>query len=112
MLFEAPIPDMRVSLGVVLPTAVVLAAVTGFLLSRVVKAHRSRPMTGTEGLVGELGTALGDLDPVGKVRVHGEYWDARSTGGAIPDGARVRVLAVGVKQIDVEPAGGAGEGSS
>ena len=109
MLFEAPIPDMRVSLGIVLPTAVVLAAVTGFLLSRVVKAHRSRPLTGTEGLVGELGTALGDLDPEGKVRVH---WDARTTGGAIPGGARVRVRAVGEKQIDVEPAGGAGKGGT
>jgi membrane-bound serine protease (ClpP class) len=100
---------MRVSLGVVLPTAVVLAAVTGFLLSRVLKAHRAAPMTGTEGLVGELGTALSDLDPMGKVRVHGEYWNARTSGAAVAAGTRVRVLRVGEKVIDVEPAGPAGE---
>jgi membrane-bound serine protease (ClpP class) len=111
MLFEAPIPDMRVSLGVVLPTAVVLAAVTAFLLNRVVRAHRLRPLTGEEGLVGEIGTALSDIAPAGKVRVHGEYWDARSEVGAIAAGARVRVLAVGPKRIEVEPADTAGEGS-
>lgn len=111
MLFEAPIPDMRVSLGVVLPTAIVLAGVTAFLLNRVVRAHRLRPLTGEEGLIGEIGTALSDIDPAGKVRVHGEYWDARTKVGAIAAGTRVRVLAVGPKRIEVEPADAAGEGS-
>ena len=111
MLFDAPIPDMRVSLGVVLPTAVVLAGVTAFLLNRVVRAHRAQPMTGEEGLVGEVGTALSDINPTGKVLVHGEYWDARSTAASIASGARVRVTAVGSKRIDVEPVAAAGEGS-
>jgi len=111
MLFDAPIPDMRVSLGVVLPTAVVLAGVTAFLLNRVVRAHRAQPMTGEEGLVGEVGTALSDINPTGKVLVHGEYWDARSTAAPIASGARVRVTAVGSKRIDVEPVAAAGEGS-
>jgi len=111
MLFDAPIPDMRVSLGVVLPTAVVLAGVTAFLLNRVVRAHRAQPMTGEEGLVGEVGTALSDINPTGKVLVHGEYWDARSTAAPIASGARVRVVAVGSKRIDVEPVAAAGEGS-
>jgi membrane-bound serine protease (ClpP class) len=103
MLFDAPIPDMAVSLGVVLPTALVIAGVTAFLLNRVVRAHRLRPMTGEEGLIGEVGTALNDIDPTGKVLVHGEYWDARSASGAIASGARVRVVAVGSRLIDVEP---------
>jgi membrane-bound serine protease (ClpP class) len=111
MLFDAPIPDMRVSLGVVLPTAIVLAGVTAFLLNRVVRAHRARPMPGEEGLVGEVGTALSDIAPIGKVLVHGEYWDARSGSGPIASGASVRVVAVGSKQIDVEPVPAAGEGS-
>jgi len=112
MLFEAPIPAMRVSLGVILPTALVMAGVTGFLLSRVLKTHRMRPMTGVEGMVGKVGTVLSDIDPRGKVLVNGEYWDARTSGAAIPAGASVRVVAVGDKQIDVEPAVEAGEGSS
>jgi membrane-bound serine protease (ClpP class) len=103
MLFEAPIPDMRVSLGVVLPTALMVAGVTVFLLSRVIRAHRKQVLTGMEGLVGEVGKTLGELAPEGKVLVHGEYWDARSTGAAIEAGTAVRVLAVGHRRIDVEP---------
>jgi membrane-bound serine protease (ClpP class) len=68
-------------------------------------------MTGREGLVGEQGRAIGELAPDGKVAVHGEYWDARAVGGPIAAGTPVRVLAVGQRRIDVEPAVVAGEGS-
>jgi len=111
MLFEAPIPDMRVSLGVILPTAMVVAGVTVFLLSRVVRAHKKQVLTGVEGLVGEVGKTLSELAPEGKVLVHGEYWDARTTGGPIAAETAVRVVTVGQKRIDVEPASDAGEGS-
>ncbi len=115
MLFDSPIPDMRVSLGVVLPTAVVIAATTVFLLNRVLVAHRSQVMTGKAGLVGEIGKTLSDLDPDGKVLVHGEYWDARATGGRIDAGSKVRVELVTDRRIDVtavEPAAAPVEGSS
>jgi len=115
MLFDGPIPDMRVSLGVVLPTAVVVAGATVFLLSRVIQVYRRQVMTGMAGLVGEVGKALSDLDPDGKVLVHGEYWDARSTGGRIDSGSDVRVQTVGDRRIDVslaEPAAAPVEGSA
>ena len=112
MLFDGPIPAMRVSLGVVMPTAVIFALLTGFLLSRVVRAHRARPMTGPEGLVGEVGRAIGELAPAGKVVVHGEYWDARSVGGTVAGGTRVRVVAVGDRAIEVVPVVDSVEGSS
>lgn len=115
MLFDGPIPDMRVSLGVALPTAVVVATITVFLLSRVIQAHRRQVMTGTAGLVGEIGRALSDLDPDGKVLVHGEYWDARALGDRIDKGSEVRVESVGDRRIDVRfagPAAAPGEGSS
>ena len=105
MLFDGPIPDMRVSLGVVLPTAVVVAAATVFLLGRVIRAHRHQVMTGRAGLVGEVGKALSDIETSGKVLVHGEYWDARSTGGRIEKGSEVRVEAVGERRLDVSNAG-------
>lgn len=111
MLFEGPIPAMRVSMGVVLPTALVVAAVTGFLLTRVLRAHRERPMTGREGLVGEEGRAISELSPDGKVGVHGEYWDGRSMGGAIAAGSAVRVVAVHDRRIDVVAIGSDEEGS-
>lgn len=115
MLFDGPIPDMRVSLGVALPTAVVIAGMTVFLLTRVINAHRRQVMTGSEGLVGETGIALTDLDPGGKVLVHGEYWDARSTGARVGRGSEVRVEAVDDRRIDVtlvEPSAAPIEGSA
>jgi membrane-bound serine protease (ClpP class) len=115
MLFDGPIPDMRVSLGVALPTAVVVAGVTVFLLSRVLQAHRRQVMTGKDGMVGEVGRALSDLDPDGKVLVHGEYWDARSTGGRIESGSEVRVQKANDRRLDVtsaEPGGAPVEGSA
>jgi membrane-bound serine protease (ClpP class) len=111
MLFDGPIPDMRVSMGVVLPTAVVVAAATGFLLTRVLRAHRERPMTGREGLVGDRGRAIGELAPDGKIAVHGEYWDGRSVSGTIAAGSAVEVVAVHGRTIDVVAVGDDEEGS-
>ena len=48
----------------------------------------------------------------GKVAVHGEYWDGRSIGGAIPAGSRVRVVTVYDRRIDVVAAGDGEEGSA
>ncbi len=104
MLFDSPIPDMRVSLGVILPTAITVAAACIFLLSRVLKAHQQRPVTGVEGMIGEIGKALGAIGETGKVLVHGEYWDARSDAGEIPAGAAVRVTAIEGRRLAVSAA--------
>jgi membrane-bound serine protease (ClpP class) len=112
MLFDGPIPALRVSMGVVLPTAVVVAVLTGFLLTRVLNAYRQRPMTGYEGMIGEVGRAIGDLAPAGKVAVHGEYWDGMSVGGTIAAGSSVRVVAVHDRRIDVVAEGDGEEGSA
>jgi len=112
MLFDGPIPAMRVSLGIVLPTAVVVAILTGFLLTRVLRAHGTRPVTGREGLVGEQGRAITELSPVGKAVVHGEYWDVRAVGASVPAGGTVRVVEVHDRSLDVVAANESIEGSS
>ncbi len=112
MLFDGPIPALRVSMGVVLPTAVVVAFFTVFLLTRVLRAYRQLPMTGYEGMIGEVGRAIGDLAPGGKVAVHGEYWDGRSVGGTIAAGSSVRVVAIDDRRIDVVAESDGEEGSA
>ncbi len=103
VLFDAPIPEMRLTLGMVLPAAIVIAAVTMFLVSRVLRAHQQPPATGSEGLIGEIGRALDNIDPEGKVMVDGDYWDARWTGSAISADSKVRVVAVRGRILDVAP---------
>ena len=106
MLIRSPFPALRVGLSVVLPTALAVAFVVIFLLTRVLKTHQRRPITGTEGMIGELGDVAVALEPDGKVFVHGEYWDATSR-VAVQPGTTVRVVRVEGKRLEVEPAGAA-----
>jgi membrane-bound serine protease (ClpP class) len=106
MLINSPFPAMRVALSIVLPSAVVVAAVVLFLLRRVLVSHQRPPITGAEGLLGEHGETASALAPTGKVYVHGEYWEATST-TPLAAGAKVRVVRVDGIVLEVEPVGSA-----
>jgi membrane-bound serine protease (ClpP class) len=64
-----------------------------FAATKAVSAHRHKPVTGREGLVGEEGSAVTDIMPDGKVFVRGEYWDAESS-ERISKGEKVVVTAM------------------
>jgi membrane-bound serine protease (ClpP class) len=104
LLFNGPIPELRLPLAAVLPTSLALAACMALIARFVVRAQKGRVTTGTEGMVGEIGVAKTDLAPEGKIFVHGEYWNARAV-GMISRGERVRVRAVGDMVLLVEPEG-------
>ncbi len=93
MLFKSPDPAIRVSLDVILSVALFAAVVVGFLTFMVVRAHKQQVRTGSEGLINERGIARSDLDPRGKVFVHGEIWDAESE-DAVKSGDPIAVEAV------------------
>ena len=61
-----------------------------------------KPVTGVEGLVGEIGESLDILDPGGRVWVHGEVWRAESTAGKVGKGEKVRVAAIRNLKLRVE----------
>lgn len=101
MLFESPVPELQVSLKV-LATIVAMVAITmSFLAWLVVRLHRTRPRTGIQGLMQEVGTAQTDLDPDGQIFVHGEIWRAVAP-HHISKGERVRILAVDGLTLRVE----------
>ena len=58
--------------------------------------------TGRAGMVGQIGEALTDLDPDGRIYAHSEYWNAVSAEGDIPRGARVVVVSVDRMTLTVE----------
>jgi membrane-bound serine protease (ClpP class) len=76
MLYDDTDPAMRVSWSVIAVAVCSLVGFSLFAVSRAVRAHKVRPTTGREGLIGETGRAVTDLAPEGKVFVRGEYWDA------------------------------------
>lgn len=101
MLFESPVPYLRVSWSVLIP--VVLGTSALFILSATLafRAYLSKPTTGMEGLVGEIGTAKTEIFQEGKVFIHGEYWNAYSD-EVIPEGKEVRVLKVDSLRLKVK----------
>jgi membrane-bound serine protease (ClpP class) len=93
MLIKAPIPELRTSLNFIIPMAIGLSLIFIFLVYITVKTHMRRVVTGKEGLVGEIGVAQSDLEPEGKVFVHGELWNAEAT-EKIVKGTKVKILEV------------------
>jgi len=85
---------VRLSLSVVIPTVMLTAGFFLFAIGMGIRAQRRKPTTGREGLVGEIGVALDNLNPTGQVRIHGEIWNAEAEGGEIPSGSQVKVLKV------------------
>ena len=102
LLVDGPIPEMRVKLIVALAVSLPFGLITVFLMSIAWRAHKNKIITGSQGLVGELGVASTDLAPRGKVFVHGELWDAHSS-QPLRSGEQVRVVAIHQLDLEVEP---------
>lgn len=102
LLVDAPIPQMRVHLLTALAVSVPLGAITAFLMSIALKARRNKIVSGSQGLIGEMGVAQTPLSPRGKVFIHGEIWDAVSSNN-IPPGMAVVVRDVQGLLLRVDP---------
>lgn len=91
LLFDTESSDLVVDRSIVFSVVATLSAfivVVGYL---VLKSQRRKPTLGLEGLLGEVGEVRVKLNPVGKVFVHGEYWNAEGE-GEIAVGEKVRVV--------------------
>jgi len=93
MLFESPLPFMRVSLWVILPTVISITAIFFGAMYYGLKIRHKKPVSGVEGLVDEIGIANTDIAKEGKVFIDGEYWDAWSD-ELIKAGEKVKVVEV------------------
>ncbi|HEV2350002.1 MAG TPA: nodulation protein NfeD [Terriglobia bacterium] len=105
ILIDSPFPGAGIRLGTSLSVTLPLAVIMVFLLRIALAARRQKVVTGDAGMIDSVGTAQTDLEPAGKIFVHGEIWEAR-TSGKIQKGARVRVRAVDGLTLVVEPVSG------
>ena len=108
MLIDSPVPEMRIHWSTAVALALPFSAITVLLLSLALRARRAKVETGSEGMIGEIGAAITDLAPEGKVFVHGEYWNAISLRPAA-SGARVRVKSIDKLKLTVEPTDQSGD---
>jgi membrane-bound serine protease (ClpP class) len=95
--------SVRVSWGAIVPIAVVLsAAVAGLAWQAAALRHRRSP-TGREGMIGVRGRTEGPVGPGGgRVRIHGESWQATASQQLVAD-TPVRVAALDGLEVRVEP---------
>ncbi len=101
MLIESPTEYMRISLTVIIPAVLVSAGFFTFAVTKAIKARLQKPTTGMEGLIGEIGIAVTEIAPEGKVSVHGEYWNAFSE-EKIEKGQKVEVISVKNLKLQVK----------
>jgi membrane-bound serine protease (ClpP class) len=99
---ESSLEFISLSWSVILTSVLVTALFFFFAIGMGIKAQRAKPVTGVEGIVGEIGEAMTDLAPEGQVRVHGEIWNATSAGGTITRGTRVTVKQVHGMRLTVD----------
>jgi len=102
LLINSPLPEMRIHLTTAVALALPFSVITMLLLSLVLRARRNKVVTGTDGMIGEVGTVISRVAPEGKIFIHGEYWDAVAA-SPIEEGAHVRVRSVDRLKLTVEP---------
>ena len=85
---------MRISRTLIISTVAITSGFFLFVIGMGIKAQRSKPVTGIEAMEGETAVAFDELNPSGRVRIHGEIWNAISTSGMIHQGEKLRVKEV------------------
>ena len=102
MLFKGSMPFFQISWKVIAFATIVTALFFLFVIGLGIRAQRRKPVTGNEGLLGEVGKAVDDfIKGTGQVSVHGEIWEATSS-DKIKKGDEVTVLTVKNLKITVK----------
>ncbi|MBM2840590.1 MAG: serine protease [Bacteroidetes bacterium] len=101
---DSALEFIELSWGIIIPTVLCTAAFFVFAIGMGIRAQRMKPTTGIEGIIGEMGEAITNLDPEGQVRVHGEIWKAVSSEGKVKVGSRIKVERVESLQLTVRRA--------
>lgn len=104
LLMDSPLPELQVGLRLIVPVTLTISAIIIFLVQLGVKAQRSQPITGEDGMLESIGQALTSIDPggTGRVRTRGEIWTATAA-EPINAGDMVRVVGLQGLQLTVRP---------
>jgi membrane-bound serine protease (ClpP class) len=89
---ESFLEAMHISIELIILIVILTAAFFLFAITFGIRAQRKKVATGNEGIIGEKGETLTNLNPKGKIKVHGEIWDAESVDGDIQKGNPVFIF--------------------
>ncbi len=102
ILIDTDIEAFQISLPVIVAVTIATALFVFSLISLVLRQRRKPVVSGREQMIGSLGEAVAAFDDVGHIRVHGEIWEAR-TSGPVQPGQRVKVKDMQGLTLLVEP---------
>ncbi len=101
MLIDAPEEYLRIPLTTIFLVVGTTSLLFIFIIAAAVGSVKRQPVSGQEGMIGEIGTATERIDPSGTVFVHGTLWQAHST-EAIEKGETVRVIGADGLKLTIE----------
>ncbi len=102
ILFDTAVGDVKVALPLI---ATITLLTLGFffgVFGAALKARTRPVVTGREELLRGIGVALEDFEGMGRIRIHGENWSARSP-VAVRRGQKVRVTGLEGLTLEVRP---------
>ena len=102
MLIDSTDPAAQISLSVILAVVGSTVAFFAFAVIMALRARLSKPSTGVEGMIGQIGTVREGFETSGMVYVAGEYWQAKCS-SPMTAGAKVRVISMDGMMITVDP---------
>ena len=76
MLVDSPLPFLQISWKVIVGATITITVFFAVAIGFAIRTYRKKPTTGREGLIGEEGVVIEDLNPSGQIQIHGEIWKA------------------------------------
>ena len=101
MLMDTDLPSYQIALPIITAMAVASVAVLVLVLNLALRSRKQLVVSGITAMIGAIAEALDDLDPIGRVRVQGEIWQAHSS-TKIQKGDTVIVKSVNGLTLEVE----------
>jgi membrane-bound serine protease (ClpP class) len=83
-----------IALPVIAATIACISAYFIFVVNSVVRSRRRRVVAGREAMIGKIGQARSDLNPMGTIYIRGELWKAISEEGLVTEGEKVEVIGI------------------
>ncbi|MCC5872179.1 MAG: nodulation protein NfeD [Gammaproteobacteria bacterium] len=106
MLMDSDLPGYQISLPLIAAFAAGSIAIFVFSIGAALRARKSQVVSGREAMIGLPAVAVSDFEPEdgmehGRVRVHGEIWQAESS-APIVKGQHLRVAGLNGLVVQVE----------
>ncbi len=78
ILIDSEAPYLQIARSLIIGLSLAISAFIIIVVRAVYKVHRTKPVTGVVGLIGNSGKVIDSLDPSGLIKTHGEIWKAIS----------------------------------